>query len=287
VKVITIASDLENEWFRRYLVPSSHAAGIELHVLHPPKGKFRFTDKRVITRKFLAGVDPDELVVFTDAYDTVFLRGEQFIEETYARFGRRVVFGAELNSWPLAVVGLALQQGPPAGPFPYLNSGGFIGPAGDLLDLYLRYPEPPSDRFELLRHLRTHGYDVDRRCGFSDQYHWTLISLLERDLVELDHDAQLFEYYGPPMPDVQDPKVVRDFEEFRERGRDAEVYQREYARLRNRLEPPSGAAQVHFASYITKAVVLDLLAERALPGWLEEAFSPPPSAGKHVQVHEV
>jgi hypothetical protein len=275
MKVVTIASDLDNRFLTRLLVPSCDALGMELVILHATTSPFNPADKREVLAEYLAGLrDRDELVLFTDGYDALFVRDERYITEAYARFSQPVIFSAEVNCWPLGVVGFALHAGPPAGRYPYLNSGGFIGPAGLLHALVTSYPEPPSDRFELLLHLRAHGFDADRWFGWSDQYRWTLVHLLETETIGLDHDARLFECYSPPVPSLNFFETVRQVEEFQRRGREAATYQRERARLEERLTAPSVAAHIHFASAITKAVALDLLDEGRLPGWLTGDRSP-------------
>jgi hypothetical protein len=269
MKVVTIATDLENPFLTRLLMPSCRDAGLDLIVLHSTKEQFTFADKRAALTAYLAeAADPDELTVFTDAYDTLFIRGKQHIERAYARFPQRVVFSCESNSWPIGVIGLALREDPPVGRFPYLNSGGFIGPAGDLLDLCTRYPEPPSERFTVLERLRAHGYDTTAQFHFSDQYHWTLVQLLEPDRIGVDHDAAIFEYYGPTGSHLVMQEPLYDVIEFREKGVEAGSYQRERARLLEQLQAPSGAAQLHFASTVTKAAFLHLLDEGLLPDWL-------------------
>ncbi|WP_329008954.1 hypothetical protein OG271_23600 [Micromonospora rifamycinica] len=271
MKVITIATDPEHPFLRRLLAPSCEAVGLELVVLTADQKGFRPRDKRAcLTDHLTRHVAPDELVVFTDAYDTMFLRGEEYLRSAYAAFTQPVVFSAESNSWPLGSVGLALHQDPPVRPYPYLNSGGFIGPAGDILALCARYPTPPSERFPLLDQLRTHGFDADRLYGPSDQYYWTLVRLLEPDTVGLDNGAVLFENFAPAVTNFCE--LSRWSSDFRARGRQAPSYRREYARLQTRLRTPSGAAQVHFASSLTKAVVLDLLDEGQLPSWLTEVL---------------
>lgn len=288
MRLITIATDLKNPFLTRLLIPSCAAAGVELTVLHPHRPHITFTDKRHILLEHLTRCGRrDELVMFTDAYDAVLLRGQEEIERAYARFTQRVVFSAEQNSWPLGVVGLALHDGPPATRFPYLNSGGFIAPAGDLLDLCEKYPKPPSDRFELLARLRARGYNTDQRYRFSDQYYWTLVQLLEPCLIGVDQNASLFECYGRPVPDVVVREVVREDHEFREQGRAADLYQRERARLTARLRNPSDAAHLHFAGRVAKAVVLDLLDEGQLPGWLGAVLHPRPAADEVVRVQDV
>lgn len=278
VKVVTIATDLANPFLVQLLHPSCMAVDLELVVLHPTQPVFEFADKRrILTDHLLRVASRDELVVITDAYDTLFIRGQQHINSCYQRFAQPVVFSGELNSWPLGVVGIALHPGTPVGRYPFINTGGIIGPAGDISDLCAKYAKAPSDQFELLRHLRSHGYRYDEQFSWSDQYHWTLVSLVEQQMIGIDHDATLFECFGPPIPDVVYSEVMREVNEFAERGVDASVYQRERDQLLARLEIPSDAAQIHFAGSVTKAVTLDLLREGLLPDWLKIAHGPGPS----------
>lgn len=267
MKVITIATDLEHPFLRRLLAPSCDALGLDLVVLQSDKKGFRPSDKREVLTDYLARrATPDELVMFTDAYDTLFLRGEEYIRKAHAGLSHSVVFSAEQNSWPLGNIGLALQKNPPVRPYPYLNSGGFIGLAGDILALCAKYPNPPSERFPLLRHLRTHGVDTDKMFRFSDQYYWTLVQLLEPDTVGLDNGAALFENFAPAVANFCD--LSRWTSDFRARGKQSAGYRREHARLQARLRTPSDAAQVHFAASLTKTVALDLFDEGQLPSWL-------------------
>ncbi|MDG4792767.1 glycosyltransferase domain-containing protein [Micromonospora sp. WMMD1082] len=273
VKVVTIATDLDNRFLQQILVQSCRALELDLIILRSNKSPFRLADKRETLVEYLAQLpDRDELILFTDGYDALFIKGENHLVEAYGRFPQPVIFSAEMNCWPLGVAGLALHDTPPAGRYPYLNSGGYIGPAGVLHELLDRYPEAPSDRFETLRRLRAHGYDTDRLFQWSDQYRWVLVQLLETGTIGLDHDGQLFECYSPPAPSLNFLEIRRSVEQFQAHGRESEAYQQERTRLVERLRVPSEAAHIHFASPVTKAVALDLLDEGRWPDWLTAAL---------------
>jgi hypothetical protein len=286
VKVVTIVSDLDNPFLNRLLVPSCAAVGLEMVVLHANKG-FQLRDKRIIVANYLAGrsLPDDELLLFADGYDTVFARGESCVRAAYGKFATSVVFGAELNCWPLAVVGLALQDGPPGRPYPYLNSGAFIGPAGEILALLKKYPDPPSDQFKLLQHLRSHDYDTDERFGFSDQYYWFLVQLLESERIGLDHGGVLFENFGPALGDVADAAVMQGMSEFFAQGKESASYRDERTKLDARLRSPVGV-QLHFGGPLTKVVMLDLFTEGQLPDWLRALLEPVRDERGHVRVEQ-
>ncbi|MGX7674334.1 glycosyltransferase domain-containing protein [Plantactinospora sp. DSM 117369] len=290
MKVVTIASDLDQPFLQRLLIPSCGILGLDLIILHSAKEGFRHSDKRSIFTDYLARhAEADELIVFTDAYDTLFIRGEQHINDLYTSFSQPVVFGAEAGSWPLGALGFALLDTPPVYPYPFLNSGGFVGPAGVLLDLYKRYPKPPSERFELLEKLRLFDYDTDQRYAFSDQYYWTLVQLVEGGTVALDHKALLFENLGPRVPDVWDLKILLGHYEFYAQDRKAASYREERERLEELLQTPSQAAHIHFSNPMSKAAVLDLLDEGRLPDWLREVTgsNQPGVPGPTILSHEL
>jgi hypothetical protein len=280
MKVVTIASDLDQPFLQRLLIPSCGILGLDLVILHSANDGWQHSDKRTIITNYLARhADTDELIVFTDAYDTLFIRGEQHIRDLYKTFAQPVVFSAEAGSWPLGGLGFALLDTPPAYPYPFLNSGGYIGPAGHLLDLLNRHREPPSEQFELLRKLRQFDYDTNERYAYSDQYYWTLVQLVEGETVALDHTALLFENLGPRIPDVWDLQILLGHFEFYTQDRKAASYWQERERLEEQLKSPSKAAHIHFSNPMSKAAVLDLLDEGKLPDWLREVTgSAPPDA---------
>lgn len=272
MRVVTIATDLENRFMRCLLLRSCVAVGLDLTILRPANRSFPFNmrDKRSVLSRYLSRLpDHDELIVYTDAYDALFIRGAADIEAAYEELRRPIVFSAEVNSSPLGAVGLALY-GDPVRPYPYLNSGGFIGRARHILDCYSKYPCPPSHRFELLERLSAHDYHADRRFGWSDQYYWTLVYLLERESIGLDHEARLFECYGRPCVEVGE--MMLEEQELRAQGARAVCYRRERARLQERLQVPSRSSQVHFNGGVTKTVAMDLFDEGLLPTWLSAAL---------------
>jgi hypothetical protein len=288
MKAVTIASDLDQPFLQRLLIPSCRNLEIDLVILHAAQEHFRHSDKRTIITGYLAThADPEELIVFTDAYDTMFIRGERHIAEVYGAFAQPVVFSAEVGSWPLGALGFAILDAPPMAPYPFLNSGGYIGPAGALLELLGRYPQPPNERFELLRKLREFGYDTNDRYAFSDQYYWTLVQLLEGRTVALDHAGRIFENLGPPISDTWDLQVLLGHYDFYTQDRKAASYRQERERLEAQLRTPSGAAHIHFSNPMGKAAALDLLDEGRLPDWLREVTGPVPPDAPRPAVIEV
>jgi len=282
VKVVTVATDLKHPFLRRFLVRSCAALGLHLVILKPREAHDwqGFISKKILLARYLDSVrDRDELLLFTDGYDTVFVRGAQPIVEAYARCGAPILFSGETNSWPLGAIGCVLYGARPEGRFPYLNTGGFIGRASQIQDLMRRYPEAPIDRFPVLRDLESHGYDLRKDYGWSDQFYWTLVHLLERERIAVDREAHVFEYFGPQLADVVVREVVALNEASARKWRRSAFYRRETRRIEERLRTQATGAQLHFAGKISTRIVSGLYKRGRLPSWLRDVVDAEPDAG--------
>jgi hypothetical protein len=115
-------------------------------------------------------LDPDDVVLFTDAYDVVYCGNQEEILERYLSFSKPIVFGAERLCQP--DVQLAERYPELNTEFPFLNSGMFIGRVGALRKCMAGYVY--IDKVE-------------------DQRYWTEKFLFSNpDLIELDYENQLF-----------------------------------------------------------------------------------------------
>ena len=148
---------------------------------------------------FARSVPPDDLILMTDAYDVIMLRGHEGVLAGYARAlarlegtpdpagaARRVslLVSAERLCSPDAARAAAYPAADRATPFPYLNSGTFIGRAGSLVALL------SSDSMDL---------DTNDQVFFTGLY---LRSLTDASLprVALDHGNDVFLVLtGPAM----------------------------------------------------------------------------------------
>lgn len=86
-----------------------------------------------LLRDELGRLEPDVPVLFVDGYDTIVTRHARDILRAWRSVsGGSPLFAAEVHCWPDAELA---DRYPPSGgsPYSYLNSGAFIGRAGDLL----------------------------------------------------------------------------------------------------------------------------------------------------------
>lgn len=269
MKVVTCISDIGNIGYRSLLKTSCAAYDLELVTLthHGPWTSHR--QKDVHFREYLAQVDPQEIVLFTDGYDATMLAPEDTILRKYAAFNSSIVFSAEKNCWPDRRLANAFP--PTDTPFRYPNSGGFIGTVQailTLLDYYCDAP-PSGERFTdpALADVPAADLPLER----SNQYVWTLICLTHPDIISLDTRAELFLELGTAQQELTRFQSVE-----RHLGLASPVYRREIHRLRtecmlddagefNYRPTNTKPCHVHFNGPLPKAVVLQGYLNDRLP----------------------
>jgi hypothetical protein len=89
--------------------------------------------KIVLINEWLKDVPDHDFVLFTDAYDVVFLAPASELFARYYEFCAPMVFGAELACNPdYSLKGILPDHDPVKQPMKYLNSGTYMGSAGDI-----------------------------------------------------------------------------------------------------------------------------------------------------------
>lgn len=153
--VFTVASD-QNHHLER-LLRSTQRFGIDLTILglgQPYQGNGQ---KIAFILEHLRQLPPDDLFLFVDAYDVIFLTGISELLETYrSHYDGALVFGAERNfgmySWDDLYQYLRY---PIKGKFfRFLNSGTIMGPVKKGIDLYDGFTMKPTDKMDQLRTIR-------------------------------------------------------------------------------------------------------------------------------------
>ncbi|MXN64271.1 hypothetical protein GR183_05095 [Stappia sp. GBMRC 2046] len=120
--------------------------------------------------EYLSAQEPDEIVMFVDGYDVVFLTGGGEIERKFTASGHPLVFSTEQNC---NVNGGFFTRFPvwfryPKGkrPYRFINSGTYIGRAGYMRD-FLRRADVPltaSDQTVINRYFVDHPAELSLDC---------------------------------------------------------------------------------------------------------------------------
>lgn len=99
------------------------------------------------------GYVDDDIILFTDSYDTIFLTGEKEILNKYYKFNSDIVFSGEEVCWPDKSKSYIFDKDGEKYKYKYINSGGFIGKVSAIKELI---SEKLDDNFDdqLYIHIR-------------------------------------------------------------------------------------------------------------------------------------
>jgi hypothetical protein len=173
MKIITVITDSDNYGFRNLLYPSAKLYNLDLVVLlNKQYNSHRCKDHMLY--EYLKSVDEQEVIFFTDGYDTMFLASEEEILNKFYKIDKELLFSAEITCWPDSSLS---QMYPSTGsPFKYLNSGGFIGTARSIKRCL-------EDNLQS---------DLVEKYNWSNQIYWTEQYLKNSSWIGLDTGCEIF-----------------------------------------------------------------------------------------------
>ena len=175
MKILTVVTDTNADGLIQFLKPSCSVFNLNLTVLKVKPENYRNHKRKDIELyEYLKTVKDDEIIFFTDGYDTMFLCAEEEILEKYHNVENKIIFSAEINCWPDSK--LAAKYPKTISPFKYLCSGGFIGKAGYI-------------RMKIEEQLETPSI---KEYAFSNQIYWTEHFLRDQKNIRLDTECQIF-----------------------------------------------------------------------------------------------
>jgi hypothetical protein len=119
----------------------------------------------------LKSLQSDTIVLFTDAYDVLCTRDLSYAVEHFKNTKHPILFSAEYYCFPKEYKSQYTDTQQQM-PFPYLNSGTFIGYVWALRELFKRMP--------------------DYKAPGNDQKYCQMAYLAYPDLIQLDHDNKVF-----------------------------------------------------------------------------------------------
>jgi len=175
IHVVTVITDEQHEGYAVFLKRSAQANHLKVTTITIDFDEnigYREKDRHL--KAFLETVADDEVVLFTDGYDVIFVASAEEILLKFRKFGKSIVFSAETNCWPDPDLSARYGQSHST-IYRYLNSGGFIGEAGAIKKML-------------------HGPALadDVRFPWSNQYYWTLRYLHHADVIGIDNGCEIF-----------------------------------------------------------------------------------------------
>jgi hypothetical protein len=186
MKVFTCIDDKTRNSFVYGLLESCTYFNLDLHVSFPTgSGKWEsHREKDLQFYKFLSKCRKNELVLFTDGFDTCFLSDATEILNKYEYLDSDIVVSAEINCHPCSELEtLYLNNSVSSSSYRYLNSGGIIGRVGSLMKVI--------EGFSQIE-------DTERGKAYfwSNQYLWTMAYLLRQHPIKLDTNCLIFQTFS-------------------------------------------------------------------------------------------
>lgn len=195
IKVVCCITDNENPGYKFGLKASCRKFGIDLMTICRDSQWTSHRLKDRLLKEYLLTQHRSQIVLFTDAYDTLFLGGANEIYERYATEcgANELLVSAEKNCFPDQ--GLTEHYPKIYSPYRYVNSGGIIGPAESFL-----FALNEIDRL-----------NAGNSYLWSNQYLWTKIYLANVAPIRLDTKCVLFQTMCDMEEQTKDSRAMRNF----------------------------------------------------------------------------
>jgi len=139
LKIITVATD-NKEPLERF-IKSCNNFGLNYEILglnqewkggNMKLGKGGGMKLRLLKEYIRKLENKNQLLLFTDSYDVIFLSNEKEILIKYENFSKDIVFAGEKTCWPNEDLKIHFTDN---SSYKYINSGGFIGKASEIYEL--------------------------------------------------------------------------------------------------------------------------------------------------------
>jgi hypothetical protein len=184
MKVVTCISDPTQIGYTHGLKASCEYWGLELVTLCSQNWQSH-RQKDTILKSYLQNLDKDELIFFTDGYDTIFLNNQEEILSKYYKItkGNSILISGDRICSP------DHNQSPK---FPkskygydYINCGGVIANAGDYLKI-----------IQELENISSKDKSPENKeYKWSNQYLWTKLYLSKKFEITIDHNCEIFQTF--------------------------------------------------------------------------------------------
>jgi hypothetical protein len=254
MKVVTVINDDKDPYFN-LLRTSCALNGLNFVVL--VSSRTDFSSRRIkdeLLQDFLLDEDEDEILLFTDGTDVVFMAGEDEIMSKYKAFDSDLVFSTEMGCFPDTAMAEQYEIDHKT-PYNFLNSGGFIGKAG------------------LIRELLNEKHSDDNpNFVWSNQYLWSKRYLKNKHRVKLDTYCSIFFTLYTPIGQEYYPQYKKESLKYKSAWFDKYV-QIESNRLKN-LITGTTPCQAHFNGS-SKMLLDDRISNMvysSIPNYIEHEF---------------
>lgn len=264
--IITVATDLNNFFLKNFLIPSCQYFKYDLKIINPIEkwDSHRMKDTYLIS--YLEGLDKEEVVMFSDAYDTLVLNDFQYALKFYEESKASILFSAEINCWPEKSFSPIYEIITPKEKVMFLNSGGFIGKVHNILKILKNNINSFSSILESSYNMeKKYVIAYDKKYKWSNQYFWTLAYFAQNNQISLDSNSKIFKTFGTPTD-----YFFKHYNDFLKLGVNSDIYKKEFFRISNILKSlhPDEITHAHFNNPICKHILMEMFLGNSLPEWI-------------------
>jgi len=180
MKVFTCISDVFNPAYKKVLLKSCDYFQLDLNtqIISISRKWISHREKDIQLYDFLSTCKKDEIVLFSDGYDTCFLADEIEIVEKYRSLNSDIVISAEINCHPNKDLEAFYPH--QDSKYRFINSGGFIGTAKSIMKV-----------IESFRGIKE--TEDSKKYEWSNQYLWTIAYIEQTVSIKLDAKCSIFQ----------------------------------------------------------------------------------------------
>ena len=182
MKIITYASNLNQIGYVHGLVASCNYYGLDLVTLQSETWTTH-RQKIVLLKEYLPNIDPNEIVLFTDAYDVIMLMNKEELLAKYANLSEpsKVLVSADRFCAPDPTLAKYFEVQSTG--YSYVSGGGMMGKVSDFITILDKIAEvEKADESE-----------SNKLNSWDDQYLWTKTIIEFPELFTIDSNCEIFQ----------------------------------------------------------------------------------------------
>lgn len=184
-KIVTISNRVPTEHYYTYQYLQKSAGDNEILVLGQSEGEYTgLSDKpRILYNAIKNGLIKEQIIIFVDAWDVVFIDRIETLIEKYKSFNSSIVIGAEKNCFP-SNFQKEFERLPYSSSYKYLNSGVIVGETDAIMTALeaMDAPNLPVDYHDSRK-----GYNHH----FNDQAYYMDLYLRQPVEIKLDYKCAI------------------------------------------------------------------------------------------------
>ena len=141
-----------------------------------------------LVRDHLDTLNPNDVVLFTDAYDVFFIRSLEEITKRYLSMSTEIVFSAESTCWPDESMTTLHPKALYDSKYKFLNAGAYIGRVASLKEFFAERVDDEDDDQLYMQRVWTNNLKSKRPLSITLDYEQYIFQTHEPECVTIEKD---------------------------------------------------------------------------------------------------